>query len=190
MPTRCCAAQQAVAATTIRLGRRGTSTSAVHATELHGALITTDGTGDGGPVDNANPSSLRRSTTEDNRRRASRRPEEADVRPRPSRRSSPVQRRSDADDYDSSRRRSFDDSDDRRSSVVHRRSSIVTRTQIPSCKERRNTTPSAMVECYDSDRDEARTLKPSPTYRLKRRVTYQCVSSSQSDGDGDADATL
>ena len=110
-----------------------------------------------------------------NRRRASRRPEEADVRPRRSRRSSPVQRRSDADDYDSSRRRPFDDSDDRRSSVVHRRSSIVTRTQIPSCKWRRNTTPSssAMVEYYDSDCDEDRTLKPSSTYRSKRRVTYR-----------------
>ena len=59
---------------------------------------------------------------EDNRRRASRRPEEADVRPRRHRRSSPVQRQSDADDYDSSRRRPLNDSDGRRPSVVHQSS--------------------------------------------------------------------
>ena len=129
---------------------------------------------------------------EDHRQRASRRPEEADVRLRRSRRSSPVQRRSDANDYDIPRRRPLDDSDDRRSSVVRRRSSVVTRTPIRSCKGRRNTTlpSSAMVEYYDSDRDEDLTLKPSSTYRSKRRVTYRYVLSSQSDSDGDADATL
>ena len=46
--------------TSLQLKRRGTSTSVVHATELHGVLITTDGTGDGGPVDDTNPSILRR----------------------------------------------------------------------------------------------------------------------------------
>ena len=124
--------------------------------------------------------------TEDNCQRASRRREDADARLRRRRKSSPVQRRSDAD------RRPFDDYDDRRSRVVHRRSSVVTRTQIPSCKGRRHTTTSsnAMVEYYDSDRDEDRTLKPSSTCRSKRRVRYRCVSSSQSDSDGDADATL
>ena len=63
----------------------------------------------------------------DNRRRASRRQEEADVRLRRHRGSTPLQRLSDADDYHSSRRRPLNDSDDRRSSVVHRRSSVVTR---------------------------------------------------------------
>ena len=103
------------------------------------------------------------------RQRASPRPEKADLRPRRSRRSSPVQRRSDADDYDSSHRRPLDDSDDRRSSVVHRRSSVVHRTPINSYKGREKTTPksSAIVECHDSDRDEDRTLKPSSTYRSK-----------------------
>ena len=59
-PSRCCAAQQAGAVTTLRFGRGGASTTAVHATEPPGGLITTDGTADDGSVDDANPSTLRR----------------------------------------------------------------------------------------------------------------------------------
>ena len=56
----------------------------------------TDVTGDGGPIDDANRRFFVGTQTEDNRQPASRRPEEADERPRRHRRSSPVQRRLDA----------------------------------------------------------------------------------------------
>ena len=44
------------AAMTLRLERRGTSTSAVHATKLPGGAVTTDGMGNGRLFDNTNPS--------------------------------------------------------------------------------------------------------------------------------------
>ena len=156
MPSRYCAAQQADTATTFRLGRGGTSTTAVHATELHRASSRPMARE---TVDQSTMPIRRlhvKTQTEHSRQRASRRPVEGDVQPRRHRRSSPVQRRSDADDYDSFRHNPLDDSDDRRSSVVHSYSSVVTRTLIPSCKGRRHTTTpsSAMMEYYDSDRDE------------------------------------